>query len=144
MTGFGLNFHHIGLAVRKPESAIAFARGLGYVVGESVFDTWQNVGLILCTHPTSPQIEIIFPGNDKSPIDALIATHADGIVYHCGYVTKNLDATLSAFSQCGLRPVCVSSPKPAILFDGAKVSFYRVLGVGLIEIIENPHNLGNL
>ena len=137
MTDFGLTFHHLGLAVRKPEDAIAFVRGLGYAVGEPVFDVEQNVNLILCTHSAAPNIEIIYPANGKSPIDSLVASHANGIVYHCCYVAKNLDATLSAFAKSDLRPLCVSPPKSAILFGGASVSFYQVMGIGLIEIIEN-------
>ena len=137
MTDIGLTFHHLGLAVRQPEEAITFTRGLGYVIGKPVNDAEQNVNLVFCTHSTAPAIEIIFPANGKSPIDALVAKHANGIVYHCCYVSKDLDATLSAFSKSGLRPLCVSSPKPAILFGGAIVSFYQIMGIGLIEIIEN-------
>ena len=133
---FGLDFHHLGLTVRNPEGALAFVRGLGYTAGEAVFDVEQNVNLILCSHVTAPSIEIIFPGNSKSPVDNLLAKHTDGLVYHCCYVTKKLNATLSAFSEAGLRTFCVSPPKPAVLFRGDKVSFHQIVGVGLIEIIE--------
>lgn len=136
MTNFGLTFHHLGLAVRKPECAMAFVQGLGYVAQPSVFDPEQNVNLILCTHAKDPAIEIIFPGSGPGPVDTLVAKHANGIVYHCCYVTSDLDASLRAISQAGLRPFCVSAPKPAVLFGGARVSFYQVVGVGLIEIIE--------
>ena len=137
MTDFGLSFHHIGLAVKKPEDAINFVQGLGYEIGTPVFDVLQNVNLIMCSHPTDPKIEIIYPGNEKSPIDAFVTKYSNGIVYHCCYVTKNIEDTLSEFTRSGLRPHCISQPTPAILFDGAKVSFYQVLGIGLIEIIED-------
>jgi hypothetical protein len=35
-----------------------------------------------------------------------------------------------------LRLQCVSPPKPAILFGGRHVSFYMIIGIGQIEIIE--------
>jgi hypothetical protein len=137
MTGFGLIFQHLGLAVKKPESAIVFVQGLGYHVGSPIFDCHQNVNLILCSHNTEPDIEIIYPGDGEGPIDNLVARHANGIIYHSCYVTKDIDKTLGALSNAGLRPVCVSSPKAAALFGGKKVSFYQVIGVGLIEILED-------
>ena len=36
----------------------------------------------------------------------------------------------------GLAVVCVAPANPAILFEGASVSFYQVAGMGLIEIRE--------
>ena len=57
MTDFGLTFHHLGLAVRKPDDAVAFARGLGYSVEDAVFDAEQNVNLILCIHSTAASAE---------------------------------------------------------------------------------------
>jgi methylmalonyl-CoA/ethylmalonyl-CoA epimerase len=140
MTDFGLIFHHVGLAVRKPEAALAFVRGMGYSVQSPVFDSLQNVNLILCTHAHAPAIEIIYRGDGDGPIDALLARHANGIIYHCCYVSRNVEGTLNRLSDAGLRPVCVSPPKPAVLFGGEQVSFYQVAGVGLIEIIERPSN----
>jgi methylmalonyl-CoA/ethylmalonyl-CoA epimerase len=52
------------------------------------------------------------------------------------YVTDNLADTLSRMNDARLRWQCVSPPKPAILFGGRRVSFYMIVGIGLIEIIE--------
>ena len=35
---FGLKFHHLGLAVRSPESARSFIEGQGYHIGDTVFE----------------------------------------------------------------------------------------------------------
>jgi methylmalonyl-CoA/ethylmalonyl-CoA epimerase len=138
MTGFGLTFHHLGLAVRKPEAALVFVNAMGYSSQAPVFDPLQNVNLIMCTHVSEPAIEIIYKANSEGPIDALLAKHANGIVYHCCYVSKSAKASIDAMSDAGLRPVCVSQPKQAVLFAGLPVSFYQIAGIGLIEIIENP------
>jgi methylmalonyl-CoA/ethylmalonyl-CoA epimerase len=79
---------------------------------------------------------LIWPGNLKGPIDALVQRHASGIIYHACYATENLAAALEAFEANGVKPICVSPPKPAVLFDGKKVSFYSIPGIGLVEILE--------
>jgi len=140
MIEFGLTFHHLGLAVRKPEQALAFVRGMGYSIQPSIFDPLQNVNLILCTHIEAPAIEIIYRGEGDGPIDPLLARHANGIIYHCCYVSRNVERTLNALTEAGLRAVCISPSKPAILFGGTKVSFYQIAGMGLIEIIEESAN----
>ena len=136
MSKFGLKFHHLGLAVRSPDAAISFAVGQGYRVGRSTYDPAQNVNLILCEHETEPSIEIVYPADGKSPLDKYLAHKTKGIVYHACYSSEDLQRTLDNLSNAELRPICISPPKPAVLFGGANVSFYNLMGVGLIEIIE--------
>jgi methylmalonyl-CoA/ethylmalonyl-CoA epimerase len=131
-----LTFHHFGLAVRRPDEARKFLATLGYRLGEPVFDQAQNVHLELCTHATHPAVEIIWPGDTTGPVDKLVQRHQNGIIYHLCYETGNLGAALAALEAGGLRPVCISPPKPAPLFGGRPVSFYNVVGLGLVEILE--------
>ena len=134
---FGLTFHHLGLAVRQPTEINRFLCGLGYSIGEIIHDPEQNVHLAMCLHPVMPNLEIIYPADGAGPLDTLLERHKDGLVYHICYVTQDLDATLDALeSSNGIRLFCVSPPKPAVLFGGARVSFYLVAGVGLIEILD--------
>ncbi|HEY1795282.1 MAG TPA: VOC family protein [Stellaceae bacterium] len=136
---FGLTFHHLGLAVRRPHDATQFVGGLGYRIGTPVLDPTQNVNLIMCSHPGAmPDVEIIYPAAGKSPVDALIAGRPEGIVYHLCYATADLPATLAAFDHAGLRAICKSPPTPAVLFGGRCVSFYDIVGMGLCEIVEDP------
>lgn len=135
---FGLAFHHLGLAVRRPRDAIQFLGGLGYRIGEPVFDPAQNVNLIMCSHDgVMPDVEIIFPATGKSPVDVLVAGRPEGIVYHLCYTTADLAATLAALDEAGLRAICKSPPTPATLFGGCRVSFYDIVGMGLCEIVED-------
>jgi catechol 2,3-dioxygenase-like lactoylglutathione lyase family enzyme len=131
-----LKFHHFGLAVRRPDEARTFVSALGYRLGEPVFDPAQNVHLQLCTHETHPAVEIIWPGNAGGPIDKLAQRHASGIIYHVCYETDDLDTALARFAEEKLRVVCISPPTPAPLFGGRPVSFYNVVGIGLIEILQ--------
>lgn len=131
-----LAFHHLGLAVRRPEEAMAFTSTLGYQIGETVFDPEQNVNLIMCTHEIQPSVEIIWPANSKGPVHGLTDRHPTGVIYHVCYATDDLGAALAGLKKAGLNAVCVCSPKAAPLFGGRKVSFYNVLGIGLVEILE--------
>ena len=84
-----------------------------------------------------PSIELIYPAEGKGPLDRLLKQHRDGLVYHMCYTTHDLSASLKAMDkENDLRVLCVSPPKPAILFGGKPVSFYIVSNVGLIEIID--------
>ena len=59
MNRFGLEFHHLGLAVRRPDDAVRFLDGLGYEIGEPIFDPEQNINAILCRHGGAmPDVEI--------------------------------------------------------------------------------------
>ena len=135
MNQLRLKFHHLGLAVRRPEAAQAFVSALGYRIGKTVFDPGQNVHLALCTHAAEPAIEIIWPSETKGPIEDLTRRHPAGIIYHVCYVAEDLAAALVELEAAGLRVICISPPTPAPLFGGRKVSFYNVIGIGLIEIL---------
>lgn len=132
-----LAFHHFGLAVKSPVEATLFLSALGYKMGEPLFDPGQNVRLMMATHTTQPAIEIIFEGQAGGPIDKMIQQRPQGIVYHICYTTSNLSASLAQLKAQGVRAMCISSPKPAPLFGGRRVSFYQLTGAGLIEILES-------
>jgi hypothetical protein len=136
VAALNLSFHHFGLAVRQPAPAISFLSSLGYEMGEPVYDPEQNVHLIMGSHPTQPAVEIIYPGNGPGPVDHLVQRHETGIIYHSCYETSDLTRTLEEMAQCGVRADCVVAPRPALLFGGRRVSFYRLKGMGLIEILE--------
>lgn len=108
---------------------------LGYAAGDEVYDPIQKVNLCLFTSKTLPAVEVITPSNEPGPLDRILKSR-DEAPYHYCYVTENLEKTLASFSKAGCRAICVSSPKPAVLFGGRHVSFYLVQGFGLIELLE--------
>ena len=141
MEKFGLKFHHIGLAAFKPEASAAFLAGMGYAVGETVFDPVQNVNLIMCAGGGGmPDIEIISPpGNGRpSPVDAIVeACKTRGTLYHLCYETASVEETLAAIQDGGHKVFPVAEPAPATLFGGKKAGFDLIKGFGMIELLED-------
>ena len=135
MNVYGLDFHHLGLGVRSPDTAIKILGGLGYEIGPAVYDPEQNVNLSLCKSAAAPDVEIIWKGKGKSPIDTILS-RKDGLIYHMCYATDDLSSALSGLEEEGHRIITLAPPKPAVLFDGLYVSFYEVVGFGTIEIID--------
>ncbi len=134
MDKYGLKFHHLGLATRKCDKAVKFLKGLGYSVSESILDSIQNVNLIMCIHPSMPDIEIISPAQTSGHLDILLKDYSEQL-YHICYTSKNLSVSLEKI-KAGNRVITVSERKPAVLFSNKFVSFYLVAGFGIIEILE--------
>lgn len=131
-----LTFNHLGLAIKHDKDALIMVESLGYSVGDRIYDPLQNVYLRLCTAPRLPSVEFVQPGDaGKSPVDSVIAKF-DESIYHTCYETPDLSKTLKQIEQAGLRCLTQSERKPAVLFGGRHVSFYRILGWGLIELLE--------
>lgn len=133
---YHLAFHHLGLATSRSDKALIFLNGLGYEIGEKIFDPEQNVNLVLCRSQTMPAVEVVSPSNRPSPLDNLLKQKKD-LVYHCCFITPDLKAALANIERDQNRLICVAPPKPAVLFGGNPVSFYLINGFGLIEIIED-------
>jgi hypothetical protein len=134
MNAYGLEFHHFGLAVRSPDAAFRYLNDLGYRAGSCCYDPLQKVNLAMRHHDSMPDVEVIWPGQEPSPIDQMLR-RADSLIYHLCYTSKNVDASLAALEQAGLEVLPLGVAQPALLFDGVEVSFYSITGVGIIEII---------
>jgi len=129
-----LRFHHFGLAVRRPEKAFAFLATLGYRAGAQVYDPLQSVNLAMRHHPAMPDVEVIWPGEAPSPIDALVKG-GKSLIYHLCFATEDAARALADLQGAGHQVIEIAPPKPAILFGDLPVSFHNVLGFGVIEII---------
>ncbi|OHB66019.1 MAG: hypothetical protein A2V70_13285 [Planctomycetes bacterium RBG_13_63_9] len=127
-------FHHIGIAVKDFEKSITFYEHLGYEASKPLVDSHQNVELVMLCSQVSPDIELIKPINEKSPVHNFLKINTEAI-YHICYETNDLERTLQILEQTH-RVICVSKPKPASLFSDRLVSFYHVRGVGIIELLE--------
>lgn len=144
MDGFGLQFHHLGLAVKKPATATAYLAALGYREDNRVFDPIQHVNLAMFHHANMPDVELIWPGDGPSPIDSIIKK-SDGRIYHLCYTAADPQAAIAAMQDQGFEVLEVAAPEPAVLFGGQKVSFHVITGFGLIEIIDQrPINTNKL
>jgi catechol 2,3-dioxygenase-like lactoylglutathione lyase family enzyme len=134
MLSTSLAFHHFGLAVKRPQKAFAFLKTLGYRDGAQVYDPEQSVNLAMRHHPAMPDVEVIWPGEGPSPVDNLVKGDRS-LVYHLCFATPDVQQALADLAAAGHAIVELAPPKPAILFGGIPVSFHKVLGFGMIEII---------
>ena len=131
-----LSFHHLGLAVKDDRHALTMLEGLGYTVNERVHDPLRNVYVRMCNSPSHPAVEIVQPGEDgRSPVDKIISQYSE-LIYHTCYETPDLSNTLSMIQKAGLRCIPLSEREPAVLFGGRHVSFYKIPGWGIIELLE--------
>jgi hypothetical protein len=131
---YGLEFHHFGLAVRSPEAAFRYLSDLGYRAGSTCYDPLQKVNLAMRHHDRMPDVEVIWPGQEPSPIDRMLK-QSDSMIYHLCYTSENVDGSLAALEGAGLEVLPLGLAQPALLFDAMEVSFYNITGVGIIEII---------
>ena len=134
MNSYGLEFHHFGLAVRSPEAAFRYLSDLGYRAGSTCYDPLQKVNLAMRHHERMPDVEVIWPGAEPSPIDRMLKK-SDSMIYHLCYTSANVDGSLAALERAGLEVLPLGMAQPALLFGGIEVSFYNITGVGIIEII---------
>jgi methylmalonyl-CoA/ethylmalonyl-CoA epimerase len=130
-----VRFHHFGLAARDPARAAAFLGALGYTVGPLVRDPLQGVDLAMATHPTMPAVEIVAPLGDDGPLASTLRRDAEA-VYHVCFETSDRARVLDALREAGGRALPVAGATPAVLFGGRAVSFHRVAGFGLIELLD--------
>lgn len=135
MRNLGLQFHHMGLALQEEEQAAVFLNAMGYNCQEKVYDPEQNVNLRFYTANTSPSVELVLPGEGDGPLTPILKRFNE-MIYHTCYEVDDLEKCLADIEDRGLRVLPVSGPKPALLFGGRKVSFYKVMGFGLIELLE--------
>lgn len=135
MTNYGLQFHHFGLAVRNVAQALKVLQGMGYVCGEQIHDPLQNVMLIWCEHQRMPAVELVSAFTDGGPLDKILNDNPQ-LIYHICYSSFDILASIAAIKDDAIRVLPVSSPKPAVLFNGKQVGFYQIKGFGLIEIVE--------
>jgi hypothetical protein len=139
MNPYGLEFHHFGLAVKSPDAAFRYLGDLGYRAGTTCYDPLQKVNLAMRHHASMPAVEVIWPGNEPSPIDRMLK-RSDSMIYHLCYTSADVDRSVAALEEAGLEILPLGLAQPAVLFDGLAVSFYNITGVGIIEIIAGVPN----
>ena len=129
-------FHHYGLAIESLEVTSHYLKTLNYDLGKSVYDENQKVFCSLNTHQILPPIELLWAGDQKSPIDNILKNKGSSI-YHICYEVEDLDKLLTELKANNIRFFCISTPKPAILFNFRKVCFYHIHGFGIVEYLLN-------
>ena len=116
------------------DNAISFYQNLGYKCGKEIVDLNQDVRAILCKSNCLPSIELVKPLNNNSPLQNYLKRNNE-IIYHTCYEVNMSKVSINDMFVNN-NYLCVSDPKPALLFNNRNVSFYYVKDVGLIEILE--------
>jgi len=131
-----LEFHHIGIAVKDFKVITSYYLSIGYVKFHKgiIRDELQNVDLVLLTHDIHPDVELVRPFDEDSPIHNYLK-NSDIVIYHFCYEVDSFSDTVEELER-GFRVFNVSKPKPAILFNNRPVAFYYIHGVGLVELLK--------
>jgi len=127
-------FHHFGLAVKDFNNPIKFYKNIGYVCSEPLKDNIQGVEIIMCLSNFFPNVELVTPIEENSPIKNFLKNNNE-LIYHICYEVQSLEKVLEIIKRTN-RVICANKPKPAILFNNKFVSFYYIKDVGLIEFLE--------
>ena len=127
-------FHHYGLAIESFDVTSKYLKSLNYELGQSVYDENQKIFCSLNTHTTLPPIELLWAGTEKSPIDNILKNKGSSI-YHICYEVEDLDKLLQELKSNNIKFLCISQPKPAILFNYRRVCFYHIHGFGIVEYL---------
>lgn len=135
LVGFG-EFHHIGIAVANFKKSLKHYQNLGYIPSfpSETRDELQKVELYMLHHDIFPDVELVKPYDDQSPIHGYLKDNSS-VMYHWCFEVDSFDHAETALKKTN-RTFCVAPPKPAILFNHRRVTFYNVPGVGLFEFLE--------
>lgn len=128
--------HHVGFVVAAIAPAMeGFLRSLNAKWDERVFeDPLQKVRVaFLSTAPGEPQIELVEPAGESSPVHKFLVEKGGGLHHFC-YETDNLDAELQAFRSRRATPV--RRPMPAVAFDGRRIAWVMTRENLLVELLE--------
>lgn len=131
-----LTLHHIGFVVDAIAPAMeGFLHSLNASWDQRIFeDPLQKVKVaFLTTCPGEPQIELVEPVGDSSPVRKFLLEKGGGLHHFC-YETKNLEAELRVFRS--RRAILVSHPRPAVAFDGRRIAWVLTRENLLVELLE--------
>lgn len=125
-------FHHLGLAVTDIDKGLKSLGKLGAVTSSILFeDPEQNVKVQFALLG-GVSIELVAPLGPKSPVDSILKL--GGRFYHVCYEVEDIEDTIKVWRAAGAMPL--SSPKPAVAFEGRRIVFMLTHQRLLFEFLE--------
>lgn len=128
---------HIGMAVPSLDSSTEMLSSLfGYEVVSGPFDDpIQKVRVTFLAKAATDvaEIELIAPLSDDSPIQSMLKKSGGG-AYHLCFGTNDIDAALNHAQDNGC--VVLSSPVPAVAFQGRRIAWIYTPSRQLFELVE--------
>jgi len=135
----GLDFKllHVGVAVPSLGPTTELLSDLfGYRVVSGPFeDPLQKVrvSFLAKSDRDVAEIELIAPLGEDSPIQSMLAKSGGG-AYHLCFETSELDGALDHARKNGC--IVVSSPVPAVAFQGRRIAWIYARSRQLFELVE--------
>jgi|SRR5271157_1104021 len=134
--------HHIGFVVEAIALTMeGFLRSLNASWDQRVFeDPLQKVKVaFLTTRPGEPQIELVEPVGDDSPVRKFLRDRGGGL-HHICYETADLGAELQTMRS--RRAMVVKRPMPAVAFGGRRIAWVLTRENLLVELLEASISCG--
>lgn len=126
-------FHHIGIAVFNIDASAAEYVAAGYTKSDTIYDSIQNVYICFLNKEGMPQVELLAPKDETSPVNKTLEKM--GVTpYHCCYEVEDLQTAIMELRK--QRYIVVSKPAEAVAIGNHKVCFLFNKNIGLIEIVE--------
>jgi methylmalonyl-CoA epimerase len=131
-----MKLHHLGFVVRDIAATIpGFVKSMGATWHSQIFaDPLQKVNVaFLTTREGDPQVELIEPAGDDSPVLRFLNEKGGGL-HHACYEVFDLDQELRNFK--GRGAVIVRRAKPAVAFQGRRIAWVLTSEKLLVELLE--------
>lgn len=131
-----LTLHHVGFVVADIAPAMeGFLRSLNASWDRRIIeDPVQRVKVaFLTTRPGEPQIELVEPVGERSPVRKFLLEKGGGLHHFC-YEASSLQVELRAFRSRGA--ILVQPPVPAVAFDGRRIAWVLTRENLLVELLE--------
>lgn len=131
-----LSFHHVGFVVPEIAATVeGFVRSLGATWDGRVYeDPHQKVKVtFLATRPGDPQIELVEPVGEDSPVLRFLRERGSAL-HHVCYEVEDLEQSMAEMKRRGA--VIARRPKPAVAFQGRRIAWILTAEKLLVELLE--------
>ena len=128
--------HHVGCVVASIEDSIdRYKVAIGALAVSQIFeDPIQRSRVAFLDFPTPGQVqfELVQPATPDSPVARFL--EKGGGLHHLCYEVDDLPQYIQWMKS--QRAVLISSPKPAVAFEGRRIAWMRTPDALLIEYLE--------
>jgi methylmalonyl-CoA/ethylmalonyl-CoA epimerase len=128
-----MEFHHIGVATGNIKKSIDVFTKLGFMSDEVIFDEIQNVNICFLRKPGHPDIELVEPVSQKSPVWNILEK-VGTTPYHFCYYTNDITQDIQNLKKS--KFILLVNPVTATALNNNRICFCYNKDFGLIELVE--------
>ena len=126
-------FHHIAVATRSIAQTKRIFEDFGLGMGRIIHVPSQKVNVCFSQKEGHPQVELIEPAGEDSPIHNILSKVGTS-PYHLCYQTPELDRASKYLKSLGF--LLINGPSPSNALDDNNICFFYHKHFGLIEVVE--------